>query len=100
MKSSELKNIWKQFNMAKNIQLEIIETHNVTMLDIDTAVLIFIGSHQRVTISKILKMKYFRDYGMSTIKRAVDRLLRSNLISKEKDTIDGRKNLLTVVGLS
>ncbi len=96
MEKKHARHIWPILSKTKDFQNELSDIYNVKLNDIDMAVFIFISTHQRVTINKTYQTKYFRDYGFSTIKRAISKLLDAEMISKTKDTLDKRKNILTV----
>lgn len=96
MESKHARHIWPILSQTKDFQNELSDIYKVKLNDIDMAVFIFISTHQRVTINKTYQTKYFRGYGFSTIKRAVLKLLKAEMITKTKDTLDKRKNILTV----
>jgi len=96
MTKSEGRSIWPRFSRAKDIQREMAKEYNVKLLDIDTAVLFFTAGHQRVTINKIHQTKYFREYGISTIKRSVHKMIKAGILSVTNDTVDRRKKILNL----
>jgi DNA-binding MarR family transcriptional regulator len=96
MQEKHARHIWPMLSKTKDFQSELSDIYNVKLNDIDMAIFIYISAHQRVTIQKTRKTKYFRGYGVSTIKRSIVKLLNAEMISKVQDTIDRRKNILTV----
>jgi len=96
MNKSQAKVLWKHLDLIKEFQKDISQIHNSKLLDIDIVVLIFIGSHNRIAISRILKHKHFSQYGESTIKRSVHRLIHLNLVNQGEWKLDDRKKLLSV----
>jgi DNA-binding MarR family transcriptional regulator len=94
MKKVEGRSIWPKFSRAKDIQIELSERYNVKLLDFDTAVIFFIAGHFKVTINKIHKTKYFRKYGLSTVKRSVHKLIDAGMLTVSADPLDKRKKIL------
>ena len=62
--------------------------------DIEKSVLEFIIHKHQATITAITKDTYFRDYSLSTIKRAVGVLLEGNFIYSTQSSDDKRVMLL------
>lgn len=96
MNKSQTKFLWQHLSIIKEFQKETSHTNNTKLLDIDVIVMIFIGSHNRIAITRILKHKYFSQYGESTIKRSVHRLIKLNLVEQSHWKLDDRKKLLNV----
>jgi hypothetical protein len=96
MNKAQSKLLWTHLSIAKVIQKTINIKHNTKLLDIDMAILIFIGSHNRIAITRIVKHKYFKQYGLSTIKRSVGRLISLNIVEQGEWKLDERKKLLSV----
>ena len=96
MNKAQSKLLWTHLSIAKVIQKTINTKHNTNLLDIDMDMLIFIGSHNRIAITRIVKHKYFKQYGLSTIKRSVHRLIKLNLVEQGQWKLDERKKLLSV----
>jgi len=97
MTNKEARAIWPMLSLKRDHQTILADQSSIKLLDIDIEVLIFIQSHGRVTTNKIYTTKYFRDYGFSTIKRAVDKLYKNKIISKTVDTLDSRKRILELI---
>ena len=97
MTNKEARAIWPMLSLKRDHQIGMSNQEGIKLLDIDIEVLIFIQSHGRVTTNKIYTTKYFRVYGFSTIKRAVDKLYKNRVISKTVDTLDSRKRILELI---
>ena len=97
MTNKEARAIWPMLSLKRDHQVGINNQERIKLLDIDIDVLIFIQSHHRVTTNKVYATKYFRDYGFSTIKRAIDKLYKAKIISKTVDSIDARKRILELI---
>jgi hypothetical protein len=96
MNKAQSKVLWKHLSITKGFQKTLNKNHNTKLLDIDMAILIFIGSHTRIAIIRIVKHKYFKQYGFSTIKRSVGRLISLNFVKQGQWKLDERKKLLSV----
>jgi len=96
MNRTNTKDLWKNLEDIKDHQRSIGSKHNTKLSDFDIVMLIFIGSHTRIAITRIVKHKYFAQYGLSTIKRSVHKLISINLVSQGEWKLDDRKKLLSV----
>jgi len=96
MNKAQSKVLWKHLVTIKGLQKAISSNHNKKLSDFDIVMLIFIGSHNRIAITKIVKHKHFKQYGFSTIKRSVSRLIKLNLVNQGEWKLDERKKLLSV----
>jgi len=96
MNTHQFKQLWKSFERAKGFQKTISSDLSTKLLDIDMIILLFVGSHNRIALTRILKHKYFNQYGSSTIKRSVSRLITLGLIEQGQWQLDERKKLLSV----
>ncbi|MFP6776087.1 MAG: MarR family transcriptional regulator [PS1 clade bacterium] len=59
--------------------------------EVEKAILEFIVSEDKTTISKIMKHPYFADVSLSTVNRVVAKLQHDGTISSEQSSEDKRK---------
>jgi DNA-binding MarR family transcriptional regulator len=62
--------------------------------EVEKSIFSFIDWHENATITLIHRNNYFKSLSLSTIKRAVNSLERSGLVSKKVSKLDGRSNYL------
>ena len=92
----QLNNMWGKLTLARGVNESIKLFDGERLTDTEFAVLCLIAHHPDTTIAKIHKHPYFRDLGISTIKRSIGKLTKENLISA-KDGLDRRERLLNVI---
>jgi DNA-binding MarR family transcriptional regulator len=94
----KLKECWNQFLIARELQ-SAIPTHDDTSLnDFEFALLCHIA-HQdgNVNITSITKHPYFSVTSLSTVKRAVVRLISKGVIRRVDTSNDKREHMLSIV---
>jgi hypothetical protein len=96
MNKNQAKYFWKSLSTIKEYKNTIEKINDTKLLDIDIAILIFIGSNNRLTLSRVIKHKYFSQYSLSTVKRSIARLICLKLIEQGEWKLDSRKKLLSV----
>ena len=87
---------WSKLTQARHIR----DSLPVELIDVEFSVLCLIAhSDGTITINKILQHPYF-DNGnssISTIKRAINKLMINNLIGSIQNPRDKRERLLTII---
>lgn len=93
----QLNNMWSKLTLARGVKDSIKLYRDKQLSDTEFAVLCLIAHHPDTTIAKIDNHPYFKDLGVSTIKRAVGTLTKENLISTSEGKEDRRERLLNIV---